>query len=252
MNKYGEYEALLEELYNLVLQEKKITYDYLLKWINEHKISPLTLYLLINDLKKERRVEVSKDSIIIDEDLKIAIPKEIFLVINEENKEVKEIKPSTSKTIIKKEKKSTKPKKKSTRTRSEKRKIVPATKSLLEFFDAPQQGGQERKNEEVSEKIIEEKKVEKKTKITEKNTEEIDFDSLEDENLRKALKYLLSYWSVGKLRFLEDLKGMKVNNPEEVLSKLIDMGYAERTRLGVINLKKEFRKKPKIYLSDFL
>ncbi|HEC96527.1 MAG TPA: hypothetical protein ENI59_02500, partial [Euryarchaeota archaeon] len=107
MNKYGEYEALLEELYNLVLQEKKITYDYLLKWINEHKISPLTLYLLINDLKKERRVEVSKDSIIIDEDLKIAIPKEIFLVINEENKEVKEIKPSTSKTIIKKEKKST-------------------------------------------------------------------------------------------------------------------------------------------------
>ena len=249
MNKNGEYEALLKELYNQILEHKKLTYDFLLEWIRKHKISPLTLYLLINDLKKEKRIITSEDTIIVDEDLKINIPEEISLKTQEKREERKELKLFAEKLPIRKKERIKKPRKikrKTQKKRLEREKPPAATKSLLTFFEEPKKKEtEEKKTKEIS------KRPPKKENIKQE-AYEIDLNSLPDENIRKALKYLLNYWSVGEIRFKEDLKGMKIENPEEVLEKLSSMGFIERTRLGVINLKKEYRKKPKVYLSDLL
>lgn len=249
MNKNGEYEALLKELYNQILEHKKITYDFLLEWTRKHKISPLTLYLLINDLKKEKRIITSEDTIIVDEDLKIGIPKEISLKTQEKREDKGELKLFSEKPPIKKRERIKKPRKikrKAQKKRLEREKPPAATKSLLTFLkEAEKRKAEKKKTIEISEEVSKKENIKQEAY-------EIDLNSLPDENIRKALKYLLNYWSVGEIRFKEDLKGMKVENPEEVIEKLSSMGFIERTRLGVINLKKKYRKKPKVYLSDLL
>ncbi|RLF11839.1 MAG: hypothetical protein DRJ98_02305 [Thermoprotei archaeon] len=55
------------------------------------------------------------------------------------------------------------------------------------------------------------------------------------EDLEVAVAYLNDYWSVGELRFLDDLKALGVKDPGKVLKKLLELGYVERTPSGVIN-----------------
>lgn len=70
---------------------------------------------------------------------------------------------------------------------------------------------------------------------------DIDVEEL-DEDLKRALSYLSDYWSVGEIRFRLDLKRLGVQDPDKVLLRLLDMGIAELTSSGVVNLKVELPK----------
>ena len=56
-----------------------------------------------------------------------------------------------------------------------------------------------------------------------------------DEDLEKAIEYLNDYWSVGIIRFLEDLKMLGISKPDLVLRKLVDLGYVTYSPIGVVN-----------------
>ncbi|MCX8204938.1 MAG: hypothetical protein N3H31_04740 [Candidatus Nezhaarchaeota archaeon] len=56
-----------------------------------------------------------------------------------------------------------------------------------------------------------------------------------EEDLKAAASYLSEYWSVGEIRFLDDLRLMGVKDPQRVLRRLLELGYVERTSSGVIN-----------------
>jgi len=75
-----------------------------------------------------------------------------------------------------------------------------------------------------------------------------------DEDLKAAIAYLNDYWSVGELRFIDDLRMMGVRDPPKVLRRLLELGFAERTPSGVVNatskLPRVKRKGP--LLADFL
>ncbi len=73
-----------------------------------------------------------------------------------------------------------------------------------------------------------------------------------DEDLEKAIEYLSSYWSVGTLRFLSDLKKMGVEDPQQVLLKLREKGFIEIVEPGVVNATDKLPrvKKPKL-LAEF-
>jgi len=74
-----------------------------------------------------------------------------------------------------------------------------------------------------------------------------------DKELKQAITYLNEYWSVGGLRFIQDMKAMGVKNPEAVLKTLIEKGYVTVTPLGVINATGKLPKvERKISLADFL
>ena len=72
-----------------------------------------------------------------------------------------------------------------------------------------------------------------------------------DEDLKIAIDYLNSYWSVGEIRFILDLKNLGVKDPEKIIDTLWEKKYIEIDDLGVItateNLPKIFKKK---YFAD--
>lgn len=103
----------------------------------------------------------------------------------------------------------------------------------------------------LPEAVKEEEKEVKEVKVSEKPKLDIDVERL-DEDLRKALAYLGEYWSVGEIRFMLDLKRMGVQNPSNVLAKLLDLGIVELTASGVVNLKVELPRIKKTSLAGLI
>ena len=101
------------------------------------------------------------------------------------------------------------------------------------------------KVEEAAEELIKEREVHEVEEAVEqppleeeKRKETITPAVLEAEvsdELEKAVEYLSSYWSVGVLRFLSDLKKMGVEDPQQVLVKLKERGFIEVVEPGVVN-----------------
>ena len=63
------------------------------------------------------------------------------------------------------------------------------------------------------------------------------------EALTLARRYLERYWSVGILRFYEDMEALGVPRDlaEDALRRLVDEGTVSVSRLGVINMRRDAR-----------
>lgn len=57
----------------------------------------------------------------------------------------------------------------------------------------------------------------------------------EGRGLSVAITYLNEYPSVGRLRLINDLKTLGLEEPEKTLRRLLEMGYATISPLGVVN-----------------
>jgi len=71
--------------------------------------------------------------------------------------------------------------------------------------------------------------------------------------LLKAVEYLNNYWSVGIIRFINDLKLIGVSEPERILRRLLELGFVEYSPVGVLNATDRLPKvKRRRKLSDFI
>ncbi len=234
-----DYEQLLEELNKIIIKKKKITWNQLKEWINSKNIGFLTLSLLLEDLKEKMGVKIkfSEKKILVDEILEIYVPDEIiYHEIDKINKEEKVIhsypKLLSKKTREKrKEKKSTRP-----------RKISKSSNiSILDFLSV------EKRIKESKEENKENKSLSSKQKEVEETdaeyAREITIKELaDDKDTEIALSYLAKYWSVGEIRFIQDLKRLGVKDPKAVINKLLNKGYIERINIGIINAKEIIKK----------
>jgi len=77
--------------------------------------------------------------------------------------------------------------------------------------------------------------VEVKAKVVEEEPGAKDRMRITEDDLNKAIEYLNDYWSVGVIRFMQDLKLLGVSKPDAVLRKLIELGYVNYSPMGVVN-----------------
>lgn len=54
-------------------------------------------------------------------------------------------------------------------------------------------------------------------------------------DVERVRAYLSEYWSVGLLRLFDDMARAGVKNVNEALKEVIRLGYAELSRIGVVN-----------------
>ncbi|RLE70261.1 MAG: hypothetical protein DRJ37_06775 [Thermoprotei archaeon] len=236
----NEYDALLDELKGLILSKGTLKASEIISWASSKNVGDVVLTLLVKDAIDELDVEIVGE-VVLDKDLNLTIPREIhFKETVEEQKSKPREKPLTY--LIVEEKKAP-PKRgravKRKKRRKERRRGAPIT----EFFKVAPEEPSSRK---------EEGSVEKERLIEGEKAEKVHLPPLSDDVI-KAITYLSEYWSVGEIRFIEDLKRMGVKNPREVIRELLKLGYIERKPLGVINATEKMpRIKPKSYLSDVL
>jgi len=237
-----DYEKLLEELAYLIKKKSKISWKELKNWTNSKKIGFLTLSLLLEDLKEKlgSNLKFSEEKILLDEILEIYVPNEIMYLekINIDTSEEKNIS-----LILKEDKLKNKNKEKKT---ARKRIIQKSTKvSILDFFEKKEKILSSNKDFKKKEYTFSEKKNDKKDLFIEHESkkEETSIKDLADnKDMEIAISYLAKYWSVGEIRFVQDLKRMGVKDPRKVINKMIEKGYIERINIGIINAKEIIRK----------
>jgi len=218
-----EYEDLLKALESEVKSRQSMSWEELLKWGEECNVGPVTLSLLLEELKRRGVVEASPELELVDEHLEISIPRRISL----------------------KRPKALSPKPKQARERRPR-----ATKwqrgSLLEFLAEGEAGVGD------AEKVKEERVVEERegteaavgpllteTLSATAETEALRAREAADRDLAVALHYLHRYWSVGRLRFLADMKSLGVKDPESLLRRLVESGLATVVEPGVVNARRD-------------
>ncbi len=57
----------------------------------------------------------------------------------------------------------------------------------------------------------------------------------DNKDVERIKAYLAEYWSVGLLRLFDDMTRIGVKNVNEALKEAIRLGYAELSRIGVVN-----------------
>jgi len=233
-----DYQELLEELNNLIKTKRKLTVSELKEWASLKRIGYLTLSLLLEDLKESMKDSLffSEEKVLIDEILEIYIPNEIKYSPTRFQEEPLRIdiqpKPRFKKS---KNVKESRVKRKELRKRS--------STSILDFLGQNKiSEGSEHKEETIAVEKQEEKEYELGN-ISPVSEEETPIRELADnKDMEIALSYLAKYWSVGEIRFIQDLRRMGVRNPRDVINKIIEKGYAERVDIGIINAKEILRK----------
>ncbi len=63
----------------------------------------------------------------------------------------------------------------------------------------------------------------------------IGFRKTDPREVERLRAYLEEYWSVGLLRLFDDMARAGVKNVNEALKEVIRLGYAELSRIGVVN-----------------
>lgn len=260
--------VLTDELYALIKEKKELSFDELKKWMKKKEIGYLSLYALVEELSKKADICFSEEKVTVELSpiLTFNFPQKIFLKIKKEEKKekVEEVIPlrytpvKTTKTSKKKMEK------------SKRHKTLTRVKPLIELTPQPRPEEKVEKVEEKKEKV-EEKKIEKEIKekpkevskeeIIEERKEEKELTKEEeekileqfDEDMRKAIVYLNNYWSVGAIRFMQDLKRMGVKDPRRLMLKLAELGFVEIVPDGVVNATPKLPKVgKKITLIDLL
>ena len=208
----NQYQSLLKSFLNFMKNKGRVSFEEMISWCRDEGIEPIILVAIIDDLKREDLIVISNEEREIAEGSMITIPVEVSvrektILVERRRKDVKRIKS---------------------------RRGVKGYQSILNFL----------KKEEIEEKEEEKIKEERKENeqnlgnalpISESSSKEIEQSILKDSDLYKAIQYLNRYWSVGDIRFIEDLKKNNVKDPEKVLKELLEKGYVERHPLGVLN-----------------
>jgi|GEM_PF-1073092 len=209
----NQYRSLLKSFLNFMKNKRRVSFEEMISWCRDEGIEPIILVAIIDDLKRENLIVVSSEEREIAEGSMITIPVEVS---------VKE-KPI----LVERRRRDTK--------RIKSRKRVKGYQSILKFLK------KEEIEKKVEEKIKEEGKKENEqslgntSPISELSSREIERSISKDSDLYKAIQYLNRYWSVGDIRFIEDLKRNNVKDPEKVLKELLEREYVERHPLGVLN-----------------
>jgi len=237
----SEYDVLLDELKSLIRSKGALKASEIISWASNKNIGDVVLTLLVKDAVDEMDVETSGE-VILDKDLNLTIPNEIRLK-KIAKKKVAEPKREALTYLLVKEKREPYKRGRITRKRKKRRERKRGA-TITEFFRAvPEKPKGYKERKIVREESLAEEEIKK---------EETRLPPLSDDVI-KAITYLSEYWSVGEIRFIEDLKRMGVENPREVIIELLKLGYIERKPIGVINATKKMpRIKPKSYLSDVL
>jgi len=90
-------------------------------------------------------------------------------------------------------------------------------------------------------------------KSKDEDLKRVDLDWVKDPDLRRSVEYLNKYRSVGVIRFIRDLMDMGVSKPEDVLKKLISLGYVDYSHFGVVNASSKLPKiSDKRLLSEYI
>lgn len=262
----NEYDSLLKELVSFIHEKRKVDVSELLEWASKKNIGTLVLTLLVKDALEEGDIKGSGGEVILDNDLGLSVPQSLLSVIEgERQEEVKTESPTRGVLPLEQAHGETLFKKSRKQVQRKRRRRIGRHTSIMTFLT--EHVTEERRPEAeiheaeipaetASETTANETAMQKeigKEAMDLKMESEEGYAHLEDEDILKAVEYLSMYWSVGEIRFLEDLKQQGVKNPGDVLKRLIELGYVERSRLGVINATSKLpRVKPKSYLSDLL
>jgi len=218
-----EYEDLVKALESEVRSRQSMSWEELLKWGEERNVGPVTLSLLLEELKRRGVVEASPELELVDEHLEIAIPRRISL----------------------KRPRAPPPRLKQVSREKRPRAARGRQGSLLTFLEG----------EEVSAGAIEEAKEVREAEEAETGTAvgpppvaavEVETPRAQepvDRDLAVALQYLNRYWSVGRLRLLADLRSLGVKDPEGLLRRLIEEGMVTVVEPGVVNAKRDIVEK---------
>jgi hypothetical protein len=240
-----DLEELKRNLLELVRRAGRLSADELLKWAGERGLAPLTLYILVEEVLATGEVREGGGRRVIDEHFNIDIPSYLEPAEREEVRQ--EEPPSQLLLPLQRAARATPEKRERARTR---RKARPTGGSLLRFLAA----------EEVEEHVataaqpVEEAETAATSEAQEAPTAPEALagevapappqtaeqqavppelaDLLADGDLAKAVRYLGRYWSVGRLRFLEDLEEFGVKNPRKVLEELWKRGLIEIVEPG--------------------
>ena len=215
----SELEKLIQKLSAyLSLRGGRLSAKDLINWSEDEGINLLILQMLISEMKSRGIIRVSKENELIEisQQFSIEIPKEIYQ--KSYKIEQKVTKGKTQKKIMKTK--------------------VKGVPSLMEFLEI-------KKKEKIKRKVVQKEKKKEIIKPKEVYKIEKKEEKREDIDLEKAIDYLNTYWSVGEIRLMLDLKMMGIKRPEKVLEKLLKLGYVERSPLGVINATDKLPKRRK-------
>lgn len=266
-----ELERLMNELKTFIaMKGGKVTCNDLVKWSEDHEIGLITLQTIIQELSRRgiiKRSSKSKSFEVLPL-ITIEIPEEIQLTsatkksTAEKRERIRRVRKSitgvhsileyvTPEKVEKKEKaiaivEKAKPKVKKEEIKREIKKEVKKEAKAISVLP-PKPTPKPEKRVVTKEKIVEkeEKRVEEVKKVEIEKTKETTFE----EDLDKAIRYLNTYWSVGEIRFMIDMKALGVKDPSKVLQKLLELGYVERNPLGVINATKKL---PKVSKEEYI
>jgi len=205
----------------------RLSLKELLKWSEEQDLSLLILDALIEDMVSRGvlRASSEREPINIGSQLSVELPKEVSL-------------PSKSYARLARE---------AARPRKLRRRAPARTRSIVDFLGGPGEEVEAEQPSEAIEEVSEElpwpsapehppRPESREPEAPPKEGPEAEAPPQPiDEDLEKAIAYLNDYWSVGELRLALDLKAMGVKNPERVIERLLELGYATRSSLGVIN-----------------
>ncbi len=224
--------------------------DELLKWAGEQGLAPLTLYVLVEEVLSTGEVKERGGRRVIDEHFNIDIPSYLELARKEETREGES--PPQLLLPLQRAVRAAPERREKTRTR---RKARPAGGSLLRFLAAEEI--EEHVAAAAQAQVEEDEKTSATSEVHESVTAAAEVhveeatptlpppqhaeqqvvppelaDLLADEDITKAVRYLGRYWSVGRLRFLEDLEELGVKNPRKVLEELWKRGLIEIVEPG--------------------
>jgi len=242
----ADLEELKGDLLELVRRTGRVSADEMLKWAGERGLAPLTLYILVEEVLATGEVREGGGRRVIDEYFNIDIPS--YLELAREEEAPQEEAPPL---LLQKVMRAAPERREKARAR---RKARPAGGSLLRFLTAEEVEEQTTVSAQaqVEEGVIAVSagELQEATPVRAETGEASPApsspqrveqqvvppelaDILADEDLAKAVRYLGRYWSVGRLRFLEDLEELGVKNPRRVLEELWRRGLIEIVEPGL-------------------
>ena len=215
-NAKDHYARIIDALYKFIEEAGgSVTFDKLVEWAEENDVGIITLSIALNDLIEEGKIS-APEGFFEPEDYVIALP--VPRVVTLSKSEVVEEKieaPEESELQV-------------SSTESV------AAEAHIESFEGSSEAGE-----------VEAVKIKQAVEEFE--------ESVSDDDLEKAIEYLNDYWSVGVIRFFEDLKMLGVSKPDRILRKLLELGFVTYSTMGVVNATEKLPKlKRSRRLSEFI
>lgn len=236
----AEFEGYRSELISFVKRSGKVSAQDLVKWAKEKGLTMLTLYIIVEEVLEAGELKGSGDKCVIDEIFNLEIPSTLEPA---QPAAPLPLQPAPAK----------RPPAQSLAERRERarerRRAVVERGSLLKFFTQEQDRAEQplesvskerpEAEDSVAESVVQAESAEASLELASDLRE-----LLADDDLVRAIRYLERYWSVGKLRFLEDLENLGVKDPRRVLEDLLRRGLVEVVEpgfdgAGVVNAKEE-------------